>query len=245
VAGDQIHRHGRHHSPEVGRRHAQGQYFLRRLYKDDVSDASPAPAHLQLQRRPGSASVWLHLGLFGPRRVQMGDAGTLLPPPYKLWTTTCRYWTSATSSSLIPSRLGTAAPFLEKRRNNFTASPKTLSPSRISSGSMPRRNNAGRRRNSWLAKATATTARCWPFRLSPAALRHVPQRHRLDLGDSEISRRRSSTLAMTCRISSICRPTRPSLGITRNSPRICRVGMSKRPSRNRASLLLENMRTLS
>jgi len=28
-------------------------------------------------------------------------------------------------------------------------------------------------------------------------------------------------------------------------PRICRVGMSKRPSRNRASLLLENMRTLS
>src|SRR6188472_4777349 len=33
---------------------------------------------------PGSSSVWLHLGLFGPRRVLMGDAGNLLPPPYEL-----------------------------------------------------------------------------------------------------------------------------------------------------------------
>jgi carboxypeptidase C (cathepsin A) len=33
---------------------------------------------------PGSASVWLHLGLLGPRRVLMGDAGAVLPPPYKL-----------------------------------------------------------------------------------------------------------------------------------------------------------------
>ncbi|MBN1667077.1 MAG: hypothetical protein JW862_08305 [Anaerolineales bacterium] len=33
---------------------------------------------------PGSSSVWLHLGLLGPRRVEMGDAGSLLPPPYRL-----------------------------------------------------------------------------------------------------------------------------------------------------------------
>ncbi|WP_237742788.1 S10 family peptidase [Actinopolymorpha alba] len=33
---------------------------------------------------PGSSSVWLHLGLMGPRRVLMGDAGALLPPPYAL-----------------------------------------------------------------------------------------------------------------------------------------------------------------
>ena len=33
---------------------------------------------------PGSSSVWLHLGLLGPRRVLMGDAGNLLPPPYEL-----------------------------------------------------------------------------------------------------------------------------------------------------------------
>ena len=33
---------------------------------------------------PGSSSVWLHLGLLGPRRVLMGDVGALLPPPYAL-----------------------------------------------------------------------------------------------------------------------------------------------------------------
>ena len=33
---------------------------------------------------PGSSSVWLHLGLFGPRRVVMGDVGALVPPPYAM-----------------------------------------------------------------------------------------------------------------------------------------------------------------
>ena len=33
---------------------------------------------------PGSSSVWLHLGLLGPRRVLMGDVGSLRPPPYGL-----------------------------------------------------------------------------------------------------------------------------------------------------------------
>ncbi|WP_188984671.1 S10 family peptidase [Saccharopolyspora thermophila] len=33
---------------------------------------------------PGSSSVWLHVGLLGPRRVISGDAGALAPPPYGL-----------------------------------------------------------------------------------------------------------------------------------------------------------------
>jgi carboxypeptidase C (cathepsin A) len=33
---------------------------------------------------PGSSSVWLHMGLLGPRRVLMGDVGDLRPPPYAL-----------------------------------------------------------------------------------------------------------------------------------------------------------------
>ena len=52
--------------------------------KDDVSDVSQRPIAFTFNGGPGSASVWLHLGAFGPRRVQMGDAGALLPPPYKL-----------------------------------------------------------------------------------------------------------------------------------------------------------------
>jgi carboxypeptidase C (cathepsin A) len=33
---------------------------------------------------PGSASVWLHLGALGPRRVKMNPDGTLPPPPFGL-----------------------------------------------------------------------------------------------------------------------------------------------------------------
>jgi carboxypeptidase C (cathepsin A) len=52
--------------------------------KDDVSDFAQRPVTFSFNGGPGSSSVWLHLGAFGPRRVQMGDAGALLPPPYKL-----------------------------------------------------------------------------------------------------------------------------------------------------------------
>jgi len=52
--------------------------------KDDVSDTANRPVTFTFNGGPGSASIWLHLGAFGPRRVEMGDAGALLPPPYKL-----------------------------------------------------------------------------------------------------------------------------------------------------------------
>jgi carboxypeptidase C (cathepsin A) len=52
--------------------------------KDDVSDLTKRPVTFTFNGGPGSASIWLHLGAFGPRRVEMGDAGALLGPPYKL-----------------------------------------------------------------------------------------------------------------------------------------------------------------
>ncbi len=52
--------------------------------RDDAPDASQRPVTFAFNGGPGSSSVWLHLGALGPRRVQMGDVGNLLPPPYKL-----------------------------------------------------------------------------------------------------------------------------------------------------------------
>ena len=52
--------------------------------RDDVSDSAKRPVTFTFNGGPGSASIWLHLGAFGPRRVKMGDAGALLPPPYEL-----------------------------------------------------------------------------------------------------------------------------------------------------------------
>ena len=45
---------------------------------------SPRPVTFAFNGGPGSASVWLHMGLLGPRRVLSGDAGDLVPPPYGL-----------------------------------------------------------------------------------------------------------------------------------------------------------------
>jgi len=60
-------------------------------YTRDRDEATSATEHRRIRPvtfsfngGPGSSSVWLHLGLLGPRRVQMGDVGTLLPPPYQL-----------------------------------------------------------------------------------------------------------------------------------------------------------------
>lgn len=51
-----------------------------------LDDADPAsrPVTFAFNGGPGSSSVWLHLGLLGPRRVLMGDVGDLRPPPYGL-----------------------------------------------------------------------------------------------------------------------------------------------------------------
>jgi len=52
--------------------------------RDDVSDKSARPLTFSFNGGPGSSSVWLHLGVLGPRRINMGDAGNLLPPPCRL-----------------------------------------------------------------------------------------------------------------------------------------------------------------
>lgn len=51
-------------------------------YTLDDADPATRPVTFAFNGGPGAASVWLHLGLFGPRRVVSGDAGALEPPPY-------------------------------------------------------------------------------------------------------------------------------------------------------------------
>jgi carboxypeptidase C (cathepsin A) len=53
-------------------------------YVLDGAEPNKRPVTFAFNGGPGSSSVWLHLGLFGPRRILMGDAGALLPPPYEL-----------------------------------------------------------------------------------------------------------------------------------------------------------------
>lgn len=48
-------------------------------------DAEPGrPVTFAFNGGPGSASVWLHLGLLGPRLVDSGDVGSMTPAPFGL-----------------------------------------------------------------------------------------------------------------------------------------------------------------
>jgi carboxypeptidase C (cathepsin A) len=52
--------------------------------RNGVDDLAKRPVTFSFNGGPGSASVWLHLGLLGPRRVQLKEDGSAVPPPYKL-----------------------------------------------------------------------------------------------------------------------------------------------------------------
>jgi carboxypeptidase C (cathepsin A) len=52
--------------------------------RDDASDLASRPVTFSFNGGPGSASVWMHLGLLGPRRVVLKEDGGALPPPYRL-----------------------------------------------------------------------------------------------------------------------------------------------------------------
>ena len=65
----------------------QGEVEARIFYvaytRDDAGDRAKRPLMFSFNGGPGSASVWLHLGALGPRRVEMADV--VIPgPPYRL-----------------------------------------------------------------------------------------------------------------------------------------------------------------
>lgn len=53
-------------------------------YTKDDADPSTRPVTFAFNGGPGSSSVWLHLGLLGPKRVLAQEDGSAPPPPYRL-----------------------------------------------------------------------------------------------------------------------------------------------------------------
>lgn len=62
----------------------RAQIFFVAYTKDGVKDKSKRPVTFSFNGGPGSSSVWLHMGVLGPRRVVLTDEGELPPPPFKL-----------------------------------------------------------------------------------------------------------------------------------------------------------------
>lgn len=64
----------------------KAEVFFIAYTRDDVEDRSKRPLTFSFNGGPGSSSVWLHLGLLGPRRVHLDSEGNMPPPPFKLVT---------------------------------------------------------------------------------------------------------------------------------------------------------------
>ncbi len=60
----------------------KAKLFFVAYTKDGETDLSKRPLLFAYNGGPGSASLWLHMGALGPKRVVMNDDGTTKPPPY-------------------------------------------------------------------------------------------------------------------------------------------------------------------
>lgn len=60
------------------------QMFFIAYTKDGVDDAGQRPVTFAFNGGPGSSSVWLHLGVLGPKRVKIPDDASYAAPPYAL-----------------------------------------------------------------------------------------------------------------------------------------------------------------
>jgi carboxypeptidase C (cathepsin A) len=61
-----------------------GSLYYTAYTRTDAGDASRRPLSFVYNGGPGSASMWLHMGAFGPRRIVTSDAEPTPPPPYQL-----------------------------------------------------------------------------------------------------------------------------------------------------------------
>jgi carboxypeptidase C (cathepsin A) len=63
---------------------AEGDIFYMAYTVDGPDKGAPRPLTFSFNGGPGSSSVWLHLGMLGPRRVSMLADGGMPGPPYRL-----------------------------------------------------------------------------------------------------------------------------------------------------------------
>ena len=67
-----------------GKGDAIGSFFYVAYTQDGVKVMSRRPLTFLFNGGPGSSSIWLHMGSFGPVRVDTANAKATPPPPYRL-----------------------------------------------------------------------------------------------------------------------------------------------------------------
>ncbi len=60
----------------------EGRMFYVYYAKNGVTDKSKRPVWFIFNGGPGAATIWLHMGAYGPKVVKMNPDGSATPPPY-------------------------------------------------------------------------------------------------------------------------------------------------------------------
>ena len=88
--------------------------------KDGVKDRGERPVTFTFNGGPGSSSVWLHLGTFGPRRVAFADAAAPQPAPYGFVDNAHSILDSSDLVFIDPVGTGYSKPLGEAKLEDFT-----------------------------------------------------------------------------------------------------------------------------
>ena len=110
---------------------AKASIFFVAYTRDEVEESNKRPITFSFNGGPGSSSVWLHLGVLGPRKIELDDDGYPLPPPYRLidnnWVSIiidfsdvslaqCQMWFGHASEAFIADKLKFAVICRQKNR---------------------------------------------------------------------------------------------------------------------------------
>ncbi len=83
VLKEEMEKKGEHEGEAEGEK-AKAKVFFIAYTRRDAGDLARRPITFSFNGGPGSSSVWLHLGVLGPKRVDLGEIGELPVPPFRL-----------------------------------------------------------------------------------------------------------------------------------------------------------------
>ena len=98
----------------------RAKLFFVAYTKNDETNLAERPLTFSFNGGPGSASVWLHMGALGPKRVLMTEKGESLPPPYTLADNEYTWLDKTDLVFIDPVETGFSRPVKGVKKKEFT-----------------------------------------------------------------------------------------------------------------------------
>lgn len=98
---------------------SRANIFYTAYTRQDHESTAKRPVTFCFNGGPGSASVWLHLGALGPRRVKMNDDGSMPAPPFKMMNNPYSLLNASDLVFIDPVATGFSRPAKNEKANDF------------------------------------------------------------------------------------------------------------------------------